>query len=75
MTTGAYAQLFGTTEALKNETECRNALAREFVTTHPVVGMVDLGTTCARPATVAATRLPASRCARTVRTIEARPPG
>ena len=43
MTTGAYADVFGTTEALKSETECRNALARAFVAAHPAVRLVDLG--------------------------------
>jgi Predicted acyltransferases len=43
MTTGAYEQVFGTTEVSKSETDCRNALAREFAVTHPAVGLVDLG--------------------------------
>ena len=43
MTTGAYAQVLGTTEALKSDTDCRNALAYDFAVAHPTVALVDLG--------------------------------
>ena len=43
MTTGAYAQVFGTTEALKSDTDCRNTVVHQFAVAHPTVDLVDLG--------------------------------
>ena len=42
MTTAAYSTLFGATEDSRRQTDCKNALTREFTAAHPAVGFVDL---------------------------------
>ena len=43
MSTGAYSQVFGATERSRDQSDCTNALTREFTNSHPRVGFIDLG--------------------------------
>jgi peptidoglycan/LPS O-acetylase OafA/YrhL len=43
LTTSAYSQLYVEAPGARNQTDCTNALTREFAGTHPGLGLVDLG--------------------------------
>jgi Predicted acyltransferases len=43
MSTSAYSIVFGSTEATRDQSDCTNALTREFASSHPTVGLIDLG--------------------------------
>ena len=42
LTNSAYATLLGATEDSRRQTDCKNALTREFAAAHPTVGFIDL---------------------------------
>ena len=42
LTTGAYSVVFGSSDAARAETDCKNRLTRDFARSHPGVGFVDL---------------------------------
>lgn len=44
MTTGAYSEVFGVPQDVRRQTDCKNALTRQFAAAHPEVGFVDLAT-------------------------------
>jgi peptidoglycan/LPS O-acetylase OafA/YrhL len=43
LTTSAYSQLYAEAPGSRDQTDCTNALTREFALTHPAVGLIDLG--------------------------------
>ena len=42
MTTAPYSLVYGATDASRDQTDCTNALTREFAAAHPTVRLVDL---------------------------------